>query len=47
MMEAVFLFFGMACGVAIGMEYIPHQLKKRNPKVTARIKRLLEETNRE
>jgi uncharacterized protein YneF (UPF0154 family) len=40
--EYWFLFFGMAIGVVIGMQYIPHQLKKKNPKVIKQIKDLLD-----
>ncbi len=42
MMAVGFYFWGMAVGVIIGMQYIPHQLKKKNPKVMARVKALLE-----
>lgn len=36
-----FLFLGMATGFVIGMQYIPHQLKKRNPKIIKQVKELL------
>lgn len=35
------LFFGMAIGFVVGMQYIPHQIKKKNQQVIARIKELL------
>jgi uncharacterized protein YneF (UPF0154 family) len=35
-------FVGLAVGIIIGMQYIPHQLKKKNPKIIAKIKALLD-----
>ncbi|WP_266353938.1 hypothetical protein [Gottschalkia acidurici] len=42
-MELMFIFFGMAIGFIIGTQYIPHQLKKGNPKVIKQITDILEQ----
>lgn len=40
-METGLLFLGMATGFIIGIQYIPHQLKKKNPKVIKQVQDLL------
>ncbi len=41
MMGAAYYFFGFVVGIFVGMQYIPHQLKKKDPKVIEKIKKLL------
>lgn len=41
-MESAWLFFGMSIGIVIGMQYIPHQLKKKNPKIIKQVQELLD-----
>lgn len=45
-MEYGFLFFGISLGVVIGIQYIPHQIKKGNKKVISHIQQLLKEFER-
>jgi len=42
LMSIGFYFFGMGIGVIIGMQYIPAQLKKKNPKIIKQVKDLLD-----
>ncbi len=45
-MAAAFLFFGMAIGVCIGMQYYKYQItKKKNPKVIEEVKAWLKEVD--
>ena len=45
-MEYGFLFFGISIGIVIGMQYIPHQIKKGNKKVMSHMRQLLKEFER-
>lgn len=36
-----FYFLGMCVGAVIGLRYIPHQIRRKNPKVIAEIEELL------
>lgn len=40
-MEIGWLFFGIGIGFCIGIQYIPHQIKKNNKKVISSIKEQL------
>lgn len=40
-MEYGFFAFGISIGIVIGMQYIPHQIKKGNRKVIDNVRRLL------
>ena len=42
LMSIGFYFLGMGVGVGIGMQYIPAQLKKKNPKIIKKVKDLLD-----
>ena len=42
-MGAGFIFLGMGVGFIIGMQYIPHQLKKGNAKVIKQITDILKQ----
>ncbi len=46
-MELVgFLFFGIYIGIVIGIEYIPHQIRRKDEKVMAQIANLLDEAKK-
>jgi len=42
-LAAGFYFFGMCIGILVGIEYIPHQIKKKNQKIIKKVQKLLEE----
>lgn len=45
-MEVAFLFFGMAIGICIGMQYHKYQIiKKKNPKIIEEVKNWLKEVD--
>ncbi len=42
-MEITFYFLGFLVGMAVGIRYIPHQIKKKNQKIIKQMQKLLDE----